>query len=251
MRSNLLYQIQNEFWNEKTKFLILCFLFVFQVLSSILSVFYMEELLTLFGFEFLDPIPPTSEAVFLDFFTDNLFFGILLMSLGSMNIFAGEIENGSISYSLARPISRTDYSIAKLIARLSALILPLGIASMIGWVYMALVFEIFPIERLFWSLLILVLLYAYLGIVTSTLSTRVSTLTTGLSAIALFIVQITLSAFQPIELLSPFTYVTIWRDFLLGYTVNFDDILLRSFLIITWILVPFILLIISIKKRDF
>ncbi|UCE12561.1 MAG: ABC transporter permease subunit [Candidatus Heimdallarchaeota archaeon] len=246
---SFLYQLQNELWNERIKILILGFLFIFQVLSSIISIFYMEEILKLFGFEFINPAPPTGEAAFLDYFTDQLIFGLLIMSLGTMNIFSGDIENGSICYSLTRPISRTNYSIAKLVARLTALILPFVVASLIGWVYMAMMFEVFPIERLFWSLVILVLLYAYLGTVTSALSTRVSALTAGLGAIALFIVQFSLSAFKPIELLSPFTYAAIWSDFLLGSSIALDEIFL-GFALIGWILVPFIISIFSIKTRD-
>ncbi|MFX0174130.1 MAG: hypothetical protein ACFE9L_19795, partial [Candidatus Hodarchaeota archaeon] len=97
-------QLKNDLWDDRFKFTILSFLFVFQVVTSIITIFYMEDLLALFGFNSFDPIPPTGESAFLDFFGDQIFFGVLIMVLGSMNIFSGEIENGSIQFSLSRPI---------------------------------------------------------------------------------------------------------------------------------------------------
>ena len=191
--SPFLIQIKNDLWNERLKFLILLFLFIFQVISSIIAIFYMEELLAFFNFEFINPIPPSGEAAFLDFLNDQFIFGILIMSLGTMSIFATEIENNSISYSLTRPISRKEYSTARIIARLIALISPLILATILGWLYMALIFEIFPLDRLIGSLIFMVLLYIYLGIVTCALSTRVSALTAGLAAITIYIAQITIA----------------------------------------------------------
>lgn len=248
---NFILQLKNDLWNERLKFIILLVLFMFQVIVSITTIFYLEDILALLNIEWINPIPLTGEAAFADFLGDQMLFGILIMTLGTMNIFAAEIDNKSISYSLTRPISRTEYSIARLVARLSALILPLVIATLVGWVFMALIFEIFPLDRLILSIFFIVLLFLYLGIGTSALSTRVSALTAGLVAIVLYIIQFTLSVIQPIELLSPFSYSALWVDFLTNNWISFNEIVLKLSLLGFWILVPLILLIYSMKTRDF
>lgn len=249
--NNFILQLKNDLWNERLKFIILLFLFLFQVIVSVITIFYLEDILTLFNIEWINPIPLTGEAAFADFLGDQLLFGILIMSLGTMNIFAAEIDNKSISYSLTRPISRTEYSIAKLVARLSALILPLIIATLVGWGVMALIFEVFPLDRLILSTFFIILLFLYLGVITSALSTRVSALTAGLVAIVLYIIQFTLSVIQPIELLSPFSYSALWVDFLTNNWIPFNEIVLKLSLLGFWILIPLILLIYSMKTRDF
>jgi ABC-type transport system involved in multi-copper enzyme maturation permease subunit len=248
---SLLIQLKNDLWNERMKFLILLLLFLFQAISSIISIFYMEEILALFNIEFINPVPPTGEAALLDFFNDQFLFAILIMSLGTMSIYAAEIENNSISYSLTRPISRTKYTMARIVARITALVLPFIIATFVGWIYMAFVFEIFSLDRLLLSLSVLVLLFIYLGTITSALSTRFSALTAGLGAIALFMVQFSISAFKPIELLSPFTSATLWSDFLLNVSVPLNEMLIKLAILGGWILVPFLLAIYSMKTRDF
>lgn len=249
--NNFILQLKNDLWNERLKFIILLVLFMFQVIVSITTIFYLEDILALFNIEWINPIPLTGEAAFADFLGDQMLFGILIMSLGTMNIFAAEIDNKSISYSLTRPISRTEYSIARLVARLSALILPLVIATLVGWVFMALIFEVFPLDRLILSTFFIILLFLYLGVITSALSTRVSALTAGLVAIVLYIIQFTLSVIQPIELLSPFSYSALWVDFLTNNWIPFNEIVLKLSLLGFWILIPLILLIYSMKTRDF
>ncbi|MFX0085661.1 MAG: ABC transporter permease subunit [Candidatus Hodarchaeota archaeon] len=246
----LLIQFKNDLWNERIKFLILLILFIFQAFSSIISIFYMEEILALFNIKYISPIAPTGEAAFLDYFNDQFLFGILIMSLGTMNIYAAEIENNSISYSLTRPISRTKYTVARFVARITALILPFIVATFIGWIYMLVFFELFSLDRLLLSLSVLVLLFIYLGTITSALSTRLSALTSGLGAIGLFVVQFTISAFKPIELLSPFSSTTLWSEFLLNISVPLNEIIFKLILLGGWILIPFFLAIYSMKKRD-
>jgi ABC-type transport system involved in multi-copper enzyme maturation permease subunit len=211
----------------------------------------MEELFSLFGFDFINPIPPSGEAAFHDFFADQLFFGMLIMALGTMSIFATEIENGSIIFSLSRPISRSEYTTAKIFARVIALVIPFVVASLIGWIYMAIIFEVFPLDRLIWTLLPLIFLFTYLGVLTCFLSTKISTITAGLSAIAIIIVQFAISAFEPLELLSPITSANMWRNFLLNPYIDFNHEILLNFVHLgCWILVPFILTIFSMKTRD-
>jgi len=245
-----LAQFKHDLWNEKLKFLILFLLFTFQVLASIISIFYLEELLTLFSLDFINPTPSSGAAAFLDYFADQFFFGILIISLGTMNVFASEIENGSICFSLTRPISRSEYTISRLTARLIGLILPFLLATFVGWVYMGLFFELFPITTLLFAIIPLVLLFIYVGVVTSVLSSRTSSLTAGLATIAIIIVQFTISAFKPIELLSPFTLASFWSE-ILSSSVSFDlDHFLKLVCLIVWSTVPFILTINSMKTRD-
>lgn len=244
-------QLRNDLWDERFKFIILFFLFVFQVISSIISIFYMEELLGLFGLDFINPVPPTGEAAFLDFFGDQLLFGIIIIALGSMSIFASNIENGSISFSLARPISRSEYALARITARIIALVTPFFIATFVGWVYMGITFEVLPLEKLFCALIPLGLLFIYLGVTTSALSTRTSALTAGLVAIGIFIVQFTISAFKPLELLSPITLSNIWVSILTSSTIRLDqEIITKIGLLGGWILIPLILGIYSLNTRD-
>ena len=244
-------QLRSNLWDERYKFLILLIIFVFQVISSIVSVLYMEELFTLFGFDFISPIPPTGEAAFLDFFGDQLLFGIIIMTLGTMNIFASDIENGSICFSLSRPISRSQYASAKMIARISALVTPFIIASFIGWIYMGIIFEVFPFENLLWAIIPLVLFFIYLGVSTSALSTRTSALTAGMVAIGIFIIQFTVSAFEPIELLSPFTSANVWIELLSNSNMKLTQAIITHIgLLSGWISIPTGLAIYSFKTRD-
>jgi len=250
-RSVFYYQLKNDLWDEWYKFVILLFLFSFQAVTSIITIFYMEDLLALFRFDFINPIPPTGEAVFIDFFGDQLFFGLLIIALGSMSIFAGEIEKGSIHFSLARPISRSQYALARILARLIALIFPFVLATLIGWIYLGVTFEIFPFEKLFWSLLLIVLFFIYLGATTSALSTRISTLTTGMSSITIFIVQFTITVFEPIELLSPFAAVNIWPDIVTSQPFKLThELFIRIGLLSGWIIIPLLLGIYFIRTRD-
>ncbi|MFX0185474.1 MAG: ABC transporter permease subunit [Candidatus Hodarchaeota archaeon] len=245
------YQLKNDLWDDRFKFVLLLFLFTFQVITSIITIFYMEDLLALFGLNFLNPIPPTGELAFKDFFGDQIFFGLLIMALGSMSIFAGEIENGSIHFSLTRPISRTEYALARILARLIALLFPFVLAVLIGWIYLGIVFETFPFEKLFWSSLLLVLFFTYLGIVTSALSSGTSTLTAGIGAITVFIVQFSISAFEPIEMLSPFTLVNIWTVIITNQSFQFtQELFINIGLLIGWIIFPLLIGIHTLRTRD-
>jgi ABC-type transport system involved in multi-copper enzyme maturation permease subunit len=243
-------QLKNDLWNERYKSLILLFLYLFQAITSIFATFYMEDLLALLNIEFINSFPASGEAALLDFLSDQFLFGILIMSLGTMSIFAADIENNSISFSLTRPISRTEYTTARIIARLIAFIIPFLMATLTGWVFMAIVFEIFPLDRLVWSILIIILLFVYLGTVTSALSTRFPSFTAGLAAIVLFVVQFTLSAFKPLELLSPFTSAALWSNFLINAPIPDNELLIKLFLLVFWIIASFLLAIYSLKTRD-
>ncbi|MHA1973945.1 MAG: ABC transporter permease [Candidatus Hodarchaeales archaeon] len=248
---NLGVQIQDNLYNERLKFVILICVMFIQALSSITSIFYMEEILAIAGFEFINPITPSTEAAFIDFFNDQLLLYLLLMALGAMGLFASEIENGSIEFYLTRPITRTNYALSKIVARLSVLVLPFIITSLVIWGYLGLVFEIIPLGRLIFALIPVVLLYLYFGCITSALSTRFSAVTSGFTAIGIFLVQFTLSSIKPIELLSPIAPANIWMKILQGTeSVLSVEYFLSVFLLILWVVVPLIAAVYSFTRRD-
>jgi len=244
-------QLQDNLWNERLKFVILLCVFIIQALTSIMSVFYMEEILAMAGFEFVSPIPPSTEAVFMDFFNDQLLFYFFLMALGSMGLFANEIENGSIEFFLTRPITRTNYTLTKIITRLSILVVPFVITTIATWGYLSLVLEIIPLERVLFALIPVCLLYFYFGTVTSAFSTRFSSLTAAFSAIGIFLVQFTISTLKPIELLSPITAANIWGKILQGSESVFSVEYLSSILLlIIWVIAPLVIAVYSLNRRD-
>jgi len=245
-------QFKHDLWGDRLKLMLLSLLFFFQIIMSIIGTFYMQDLLKLFDFELMNPITPSGEVAFADFFSDVFLFGILIASLGTMNLFAGDIETGSISYSLSRPIKCEDYSIAKISSRLITLIVPFIIASFAGWFYLLFFFTEIPLINLIWTLIPIALFYSYIGIVTSLLSTRFSSLTAGFSAIVIFVIQFAISAFKPLELLSPFTCVAFWPKLLYNNSsLNSWEVIFNLGMISIWILIPLILTILSMRRRDF
>ncbi|WP_455464036.1 ABC transporter permease subunit [Candidatus Hodarchaeum mangrovi] len=253
MRLHSFYvQFKNDLCADRLKLMLLSFLFFFQIIMSIIGTFYMQDLLKLFGIELLNPITPSGEVALADFFSDVFLFGIIIASLGTMNIFAGDIESGSINYSLSRPITREDYSIAKIFSRLITLIVPFIIASFFGWFYLLFFFTEIPLINLVWTLIPIALFYSYIGVVTSLLSTRFTSLTAGFSAIAIFIVQFAIAAFKPLELLSPFTFAAFWPKLLNNNLSLYSWEAIRNLgMISIWILIPLILVILSMRRKDF
>jgi ABC-2 type transport system permease protein len=173
------------------------------------------------------------------------------MSLGSMGLFASDIESNVISYSLTRPISRKAYTISKMITRALALIMPFCLASVITWVYTGLAFELLPVEQFIGSILPLILLLLYMGFLTDLLSSRTSTINAGFITIGILIVQFTISMLEPLEFLSPFALSSFWVEILSDPTWQFDLEILRNYLLlISWLLFPFVATIYSMEKRD-
>jgi hypothetical protein len=239
-------------WDEKFKFFLLTLIFSFLGITAAIGIFYMDEIMSLLGFEdFPMIVTPSSQIVFLDFFGDFTLFGLLIMSLGSMNLFASDIESGAICFSLSRPISRRSYTISKMIVRVLALTLPLVLASFITWSYIGFVFEILPIDQLIGALLPLVLLFLYMGFLSSFFSSRFSTVNAGFVTIGVLIAQFAISIFEPLELLSPFALSSFWADILSLPSWQFNSEILRKyFFLICWLLLPFFATVFSMEKRD-
>ena len=246
------YQFESDLKKEKLKIGILFLLFLFQVITSIITTFYMDELLQMFGIEFLNPIEPSGEVAFLDFLNDQILFGLLIMTLGTMNIFSSDISDGSIEFYLSRPISRTNYTISKSLSRIISLITPLLLASICGWVYLGLTFEWMSLTKLLVALIPLILLFIYFITITGMLSARYTSTTAGMGSLAIIIVQLTISAFKPLELLSPFTLSSIWSTILMGDKLVFTgDNLLYIGGLLFWVIIPLIIAIHIMRTRDF
>lgn len=245
-------QFKTNLSDDKMKFLLVSVLFIFLNVTSIISTFYMEEILNLLGFgDFPTIVTPSATVAFMDFLGDQIFFGILIISLGSMSVFAAEIDSGAINFSLTRPISRRTYTLSKTIARTLALTLPFLLASLVGWSYVNFLFETFPLEIFLEALFPLLILYLYMGFLTSFFSTRYSTTNAGLVSIAILIFQMTLSVFEPLEVLSPFALAGVWTDILHSPILLISsDILIRFGLLVGWMIIPLFLTLYSLEKRD-
>lgn len=250
--NSFLIQLKNDIFDEKFKFLLLTVLFTALSITAIISTFYMEDIMNLLGFSgFLPFVDPSAETAFLDFFGDQVFFGLLIMSLGTMGVLASEIESGAISYSLSRPINRIEYTLSKVFSRVLALTIPFIVSSMIGWFYVSLMFDVLPLEILIGTLIPLVSLYLYMGFLTSFFSSRSSAINAGFITIAVLIVQFTLSVFEPLELLSPFTLSGFWTNVLTNPLFEWNlEIISKMLFLLLWVILPLICTVYSMKKRD-
>jgi len=250
--NSLLVQLKNDIYDEKFKFLLLTVLFTSLSITAIITTFYMDEIMNLLGFgNFPLLVEPIAANAFLDFFGDQVFFGLLIMSLGSMGVLASDLESGSISYSLTRPISRSAYTFSKVISRISALTLPFILSAVIGWIYVGIMFDTLPLHILIGSLIPLVILYAYMGFLASFFSSRGSPINAGFITIAILIVQFTLSVFEPLELLSPFALSGFWASILANPAFEWSlEILSKLFFLAIWAIIPLIGTIYSMNKRD-
>ncbi|MHA2340977.1 MAG: ABC transporter permease subunit [Candidatus Hodarchaeales archaeon] len=162
--NSFIVQLKNDLYDDKFKFLLLTVLFTALSITTILGTFYIDEIMSLLGFsDFPVLFDPSAKVAFLDFFGDQVLFGLLIMSLGSMGVLASDIESGAISFSLSRPISRSHYTLSKVLSRVLALTVPFIISSVIGWLYLGLMFDLLPFEILLGSLIPLVALYLYMG----------------------------------------------------------------------------------------
>ncbi len=250
--NTVLIQFKNDIIDEKLKFLLLTVLVTLLSFTAIIGTFYMDEIMSLFGIEnFPSLFEPSAALAFQDFFGDQVLFGLLIMTLGSMGVLASEIESGAISFSLSRPISRKSYTASRIIARILALTLPFILGSIVGWVYVNLMFDPMPLVTLFGAMLPIVLLFLYMGFLTTFFSSQMTGLNAGLTTITVLILQLTISIFQPIEFLSPFALSNFWAEILID--INFKwtfEILGKFFGLCLWVVLPFIATLISMDHRD-
>ncbi|MHA1946527.1 MAG: ABC transporter permease subunit [Candidatus Hodarchaeales archaeon] len=250
--NSFIVQLKNDLYDDKFKFLLLTVLFTALSITTILGTFYIDEIMSLLGFsDFPVLFDPSAKVAFLDFFGDQVLFGLLIMSLGSMGVLASDIESGAISFSLSRPISRSHYTLSKVLSRVLALTVPFIISSVIGWLYLGLMFDLLPFEILLGSLIPLVALYLYMGFLTSFISSRASAINAGFITIAILIIQFTLSAFEPLELLSPFALSSFWTSILTNPLFEWNvNIFGKLFFLLLWVILPLIGTVYSMRKRD-
>ncbi|MFX0172932.1 MAG: hypothetical protein ACFE9L_13540, partial [Candidatus Hodarchaeota archaeon] len=148
-------------------------------------------------------------------------------------------------------ISRTEYALARILSRLFTLISPFVFATLIGWIYLGIAFETFPFEKLFWSSFMLILLFTYLCITTSALSSATTTLIAGIGSITISIVQFSISAFEPLNMLSPLTLANIWTEIITKQTFKFtQELFINIGLLLGWIVIPLLIGIYVLKTRD-
>jgi ABC-type transport system involved in multi-copper enzyme maturation permease subunit len=250
--NSFLIQFKNDLIDDKFKFILLTALFTILSITAIITTFYMDTIMRLLGFEdFPVIVTPSARAAFLDFLGDQIFFGLLIMSLGSMGVLASEIESGTINFSLTRPISRRAYTSSRVLARSLALTVPFLLASIFGWIYLNIAFEELPLDVFLGTLFPILILYLYMGFLTGLLSSRLSIMNTGLFTIAILIIQFTLSVFEPLELLSPFSLANVWIDILAQSSLQITaEIFRKLFFLIAWMVIPLIATLYSMEKRD-
>ena len=250
--SIFLIQFKNDLIDEKIKFLLLTVLITLLSFTAIIGTFYIDEIMNLFGIEdFPSLFEPSAVLAFQDFFGDQVLFGLLIMTLGSMGVLASEIESGAISFSLTRPISRKAYTASRITARMLALTIPFIIGSIIGWIYVNLMFDPMPLDTLFGAMLPLVILFLYMGFVTAFFSSRMSSLNAGLTTLAVLILQFTITVIEPLEYLSPFALSSFWVELLVDPSFVWTfDIIGKFFGLCLWMVIPFVGTLISMDRRD-
>jgi ABC-type transport system involved in multi-copper enzyme maturation permease subunit len=238
--------------DEQIKFLLLTVLITLLSFTAIITTFYIDEIMSLIGIEnFPLLFEPSAALAFQDFFGDQVLFGLLIMTLGSMGVLSSDIESGAISFSLTRPISRKAYTASRITARILALTVPFIIGSSIGWIYVNVMFDPMPLGTLFGAMLPLVILFMYMGFVTAFFSSRLSGLNAGLVTIAVLIFQFTIAILEPIEYLSPFALSNFWVELLIDPSFVWSFGILGKLLgLCLWTVVPFVATLISMDRRD-
>lgn len=182
-------------WLEQRRthrLLIVSVIFVlFGLLSPLLAKFTPEIIKMIPGGEQISlVIPPPSIMDSVTQYVKNLTqFGVLLAVLMGMGMVSQEKEKGTAAIVLAKPLSRTDFILAKAAALGITFLIGTVLAATAGYYYTLLLFEAPPISgwlALNGLLLVYFALYASLTLLASTLNR--SMLGAGVTAFALIIV---------------------------------------------------------------
>ena len=188
-------------------------LFLFTGLSSpVLARFTPEIIQLAAGEQFAGiEIPPPVAADAVDQMLGNLTqFGALAAILLAMGLVASEKDRGTAAFLLAKPVTRSSFLAAKLVAIGSVLAVCTAMAVVVGWVYTALLFETLPVSGWAWlAVLTWMSLFAYAAItfLGSTL-TGSAAAAAGLGFVALIVLSIAaaipgVGQFLPPGLLGP------------------------------------------------
>ena len=119
---------------------------IFGILSPVFAR-YVREIVEAVGggqFEGMIPEPVVGDAVVQ--FTKNMGqFGVLIAILVTMGSVATEKERGTAAFLLTKPITRSAFVLAKVVAIGGLLALALAVAGALCWIYTAILFEPLPV----------------------------------------------------------------------------------------------------------
>lgn len=227
--------------NNKIKNLIFFFIILGQGLISAASVYFMPELLAGTGIP-AKYLPEASAEMAFSESLENLFLmGTLIVILMTMQIFASDIELGTIYFTLSRPIKRYEYILGNLISKFIVLSVTLIVSIMGFYIYSGVLFGTLPKVKVTEAILTFILLFLFVTTVTAMLSTRVTSLTSALLTLLVILAFWYIpSIIHDLRIYSPF------------YLQEFEileelEALLYS---IFWILGFILISIVGFQKRD-
>lgn len=194
-----------EAWRTRRVLVVAIVFTAFGIASPYLARYLPELIKSLAGGQVQIVIPPPTVGDAIDQFQKNLGqAGILTAVLLAMGSVAVEKERGTAALVLSKPASRGAYLLAKVLAVAATLGIALLVASVGGYTYTALLFEVLP--PIGWAsmtalLLLMLLVYAALTFLGSVL-TRSSIAAAGIGVGGLLVVALvsvlpTVGAYTP------------------------------------------------------
>jgi ABC-2 type transport system permease protein len=132
-------------------------LFLFTGFSSPLIARFLPEIIELAAGDQLGgvPLPPPTVGLAVDQFVGNMAqFGGLAAILLAMSMVAAEKDRGTAAFILVKPVSRRAFLAAKLIVLGGILALAALAATLIAWIYTAILFEPLPVLGWVWLYLL-------------------------------------------------------------------------------------------------
>ncbi|MHA2248057.1 MAG: ABC transporter permease [Candidatus Hodarchaeales archaeon] len=237
--------------NNILKFFVLFFIFTIQGMFSAATILLLPALLESQGVPpgiFPDP---TAELALVEALQNLVMIGFIVIALMTMQVFAAEIENGTVYYSLARPVKRYEYILGKIAARMFTVGLVITFSIIATWAYTGFLFnDELPRVNLFEIMLPFILLFLFVVALTAFFSTRLSTLNSGLAAITVtaFFWVLPGIAWDFSEI-SPFYLTNRYTEIITG-GFSLADELQAVFITLGWITALVIAAIMSFEKRD-
>ena len=154
-KSNLWIVIQHEFQYmvKSHRIWIIPFVFIFLSLFSVVTAYFLPELFKsmdqLKQYASMIPTPTTADA-FTQLSKNFSQFGFIIVILLGMNAVAGEKDKGTASLFLTKPISRSDFILAKSITQIILIAVSLFLAALVAYGYIVYLFDTIP----FWHILV-------------------------------------------------------------------------------------------------
>ena len=135
-----------EAWRTR-RLPVIAVLFLIVGIMSPLTARYLNEILELsLGDQLTVPLPVPTAAMALDQFQKNLGqLGALAAIALAMGSVAGELDRGTAALVLAQPATRTAFLAAKVVAIGIVLAVCMAVATIVAWVYTAILFEPLPV----------------------------------------------------------------------------------------------------------